>query len=81
MKETSLRELQHHLSDVIRSVEQGQEVVITRRNRVIARLVPDRPRPQEITWPDFAKRARAIIRKPKGAPLSAIVVEERKGRP
>ena len=77
MKEASLREVQHHLSDVIRAVEHGEEVVITRRNHVIARLVPERSFKKEIPWPDFAKRARSAFAHPRGAPLSEIVSEDR----
>jgi hypothetical protein len=33
MKSVSLRHMQHHLSDVMRHVDQGQEVLVTRRRR------------------------------------------------
>ena len=36
----SLREANQHLSRYIRSVEAGDELVITRRGRPVARLVP-----------------------------------------
>ena len=36
----SLREANQHLSRYIRSVEQGEELVITRRGKPVARLVP-----------------------------------------
>jgi prevent-host-death family protein len=36
----SLREANQHLSRYIRSVEKGEEWVITRRGRPVARLVP-----------------------------------------
>lgn len=36
----SLREANQHLSRYIRDVEQGQELVITRRGKPVARLVP-----------------------------------------
>jgi prevent-host-death family protein len=35
--------MQHHLSEVMRHVDQGQEVLVTRRRRTIARLVPAAP--------------------------------------
>ncbi|HCU23700.1 MAG TPA: hypothetical protein DF383_01685, partial [Deltaproteobacteria bacterium] len=41
MKETNIRELQHHLSDIMKYVEHGEEVLIKKRRRVIARIVPD----------------------------------------
>jgi len=36
----SLREANQHLSRYIKSVERGEELVITRRGKPIARLVP-----------------------------------------
>jgi len=36
----SLREANQHLSRYIRDVEQGQEFVITRRGKPVARIVP-----------------------------------------
>ncbi len=36
----SLREANQHLSRYIKTVEQGQELVITRRGKPIARLIP-----------------------------------------
>lgn len=36
----SLREANQHLSHYVKSVEQGQELVITRRGKPVARLVP-----------------------------------------
>ena len=65
--------MQHHLSDVMRHVDQGQEVLVTRRRRTVARLVPARPALTKIKWPDFAARVARI----KGAPLSSTILAER----
>jgi prevent-host-death family protein len=57
----SMRELQQNLKKVIERVERGETVALTRRRRVIARLVPateTRPVPP---WPDLDARARAIF--------------------
>lgn len=80
MKQASVRQLQHHLSGVIRWVDHGEEVKITRRNRVIARIVPDRPLPKALLWPNFVQRAHGIFKHPKGKPLSEIILEDREGR-
>lgn len=41
MKElVSLREVNHHLAQYIHSVEQGNEVIITRRGKPIIMMVP-----------------------------------------
>ncbi len=39
-QQVSLREANQHLSRFVRDVEQGQEIVITRRGQPVARLVP-----------------------------------------
>ena len=73
MKSVSLRHMQHHLSDVLRHVDQGQEILVTRRRRAIARLVPAPPAPTKVRWPDFAARIARI----KGAPLSTTILAGR----
>lgn len=55
MKTFSIMETQHNLSKVLREVEQGREAGITRRNKLVARILPvedDTP----VSFPDFAKR-------------------------
>ena len=39
MQEISLREINQHFSKYIRTVEKGEEIIITRRGKPIARLV------------------------------------------
>lgn len=73
MKSVTLRHMQHHLSDVMRHVVQGQEVLVTRRRRTIARLVPMQPVAPQRDWPDFALRTTRI----KGRALSATILAER----
>ena len=52
-------ETQHNLARVLREVEAGYEVGITRRNKLVARLLPPE-QPSEIEWPDFVARARGV---------------------
>ena len=57
MKKVSIMEAQHNLSKVLKQVEEGGSVYITRRGKVVARiegLDTDGP----VTFPDFRKRAR-----------------------
>lgn len=42
----SLREANQHLSRYIKTVEQGEELVITRRGKPVARLVPVATKPE-----------------------------------
>lgn len=40
MKSASIRTVQHGLAAMIAEVEQGEEIIITRRNQPVARLSP-----------------------------------------
>ena len=43
----SIREARQKLSHLLQAVEQGKDVEITRRGRVVARLMPAREQPDE----------------------------------
>ena len=34
----------------------GEGVELRKRNRVVARIVPESPKPQQVVWPDFEAR-------------------------
>lgn len=79
MKTASVRQLQHNLSEVLSWVEQGEQVHVLRRKKIVARLMP--PDPQPTAPPDFLGRARAIWgEQPRGKRLSEIVCEARGAR-
>jgi prevent-host-death family protein len=70
MQTVSLRQMQHHLSEIMRRVDHGQEILVTRRRRIVARLVPAAAGASAVDWPDFAGRARALgIKGPSTARL------------
>ena len=79
MKTASLRDLRYSFKTVERHLRQGEEVQITRKQRVIARLVPEAPRtaPQ---LPDFMGRLRAIYGNKKPKLSSVNVVREDRDR-
>jgi len=59
MKKASVRDLRYAFKEIERLLHQGEEIQITKRRRVIARLVPENDRaPAEM--PDFLGRMRAI---------------------
>jgi antitoxin (DNA-binding transcriptional repressor) of toxin-antitoxin stability system len=59
MKKASVRDLRYGFKKIERLLHQGEEVQITKRRRVIARLVPDRAEaPRQL--PDFLARLRTI---------------------
>ena len=80
MEKASVRELQHHLSDLLGRVDHGEEILITKRNRIIARLVPEKSKKGKVLWPNFVARAERVVKKAKGKSLSRVVREGRDSR-
>jgi antitoxin (DNA-binding transcriptional repressor) of toxin-antitoxin stability system len=58
MKTASIRDLRYHFPKVERMLAQGQEIQITKRKKVIAKLVPAAAAPPE--RPDFMARLKEI---------------------
>jgi prevent-host-death family protein len=50
MKTATMRQLRNESRAVLAWVEAGEEVRITKRGRIIARLVPEKPKPKKIDW-------------------------------
>ena len=44
MKNVTVVEAKSHFSALLAEVEAGEEIAVTRHGKVVARLVPDRPR-------------------------------------
>lgn len=42
-------------------LDAGEVVELKKRNRVVARIVPESPRIQPVEWPDFEARAKKIF--------------------
>jgi len=59
MKTASVRDLRYSFKKIERLLRQGEEIQITKRRRVIARLVPESV-PSTPELPDFLGRMRAI---------------------
>jgi antitoxin (DNA-binding transcriptional repressor) of toxin-antitoxin stability system len=78
MKTATVRQVQHDLASVLQWVSAGQAVGVTRRGRVVARILPaeghgDAPPPV-----DCVARARATWGpKPAGTTLSAVIRQDR----
>ena len=81
MKTTTVREVQHRFSAVLAQVGRGHEITVTRRGKVVARIVPPAaPRKnKKPQWPDFAARMNEIFPDgpPPGKPASQLIVEMR----
>jgi prevent-host-death family protein len=50
MKTATVRELRNNYNAVLAWVEKGEEVAISRRGKIVARLVPVRLEPAEVDW-------------------------------
>jgi antitoxin (DNA-binding transcriptional repressor) of toxin-antitoxin stability system len=59
MKSTTVRNLRYRFPEIEARLRQGETVEIRKRKRVIARLIPVRPKSSE--YPDFAARAHRIF--------------------
>ncbi len=67
MKPVNVHEAKTHFSRLLRRVEQGEEMVIARGGRPVARLVPvERPRPLPILGAD---RGKFVVPEDFDAPL------------
>lgn len=73
MDEIGAFEAKNRLSALLERVERGEEIVITRRGKPVAKLVPAVPRP-DLT----AARAAAdrILERSRSATLGGIEIEE-----
>jgi len=71
--EISVKEARARLSDLLKRAEKGEEVLLFRRGKKVARLVPAKK--LQKTLPSL-KEFRASIRI-KGQPLSMAVVKDR----
>jgi antitoxin (DNA-binding transcriptional repressor) of toxin-antitoxin stability system len=79
MKKASVRDLRYDFKQIERLLREGQEVEITKRRRVIARLVPERKRrPKGV--PDFLARLRSIYGQKLLAVSGAQLVSEDRNR-
>lgn len=54
MKTATTREVQHHFSNILDWVAEGEEVIVTRRGKRVARVIRyEELEEQEINVPDF----------------------------
>jgi prevent-host-death family protein len=83
MRSASTREVQHGLAAILARVEKGEEVQVTRRGRVVARIVPARaPRAKKAAWPDFHARLLDTFADgpARGGTIAEILAQDREDR-
>jgi antitoxin (DNA-binding transcriptional repressor) of toxin-antitoxin stability system len=59
MKSATVRDLRHHFAEIEARLQKGEEIEIRKRKRVIARLLPVRPKAK--AYPDFAAIQKEIF--------------------
>ncbi len=73
MRNATVRDLRYRFAEIEARLREGEAIPITKRRRVIARLVPVKPRRR--AWPDFLGRLKQIygrkVSKTTGAELVA----------
>jgi len=79
MKKASVAEVQHNLNSVLKFGEQGEKVLLTRRNKVIAKIVPVYDTEND-DWPSFYERAEEMFGELEGKGPSQIILDDREER-
>jgi len=75
MPSVNLRQLRD-TRQLLTWLEAGQVVELRKRNRVVARIVPETPQPRPVEWPDFEARAKKIFGD-RILPGADLLIEER----
>lgn len=73
--EVGVRDLRRRFSDYLTRVERGEQVVVLRRGKPIARIMPPESEPAK-RLPSMAALRESM--EVKGTPLSQLVIRERR---
>jgi antitoxin (DNA-binding transcriptional repressor) of toxin-antitoxin stability system len=79
MRHATVRDLRYRFPEIEDLLQHGEEIEITKRKRVIAHLVPVRPK-GAIKWPDFQARLKAIFGDRILQPTTAELLAEERER-
>ena len=61
-------------------LDAGEVVDLRKRNRLVARIVPESPRPEAVEWPDFEARRKAIFGDRVLTPVADLLEERENSR-
>ncbi|MCH7227447.1 type II toxin-antitoxin system Phd/YefM family antitoxin [Haloferula sp. A504] len=65
MKTATVREAQHHFSKLLKELEHGEEIVITRRGVSVGKLVPmeaeENPFTRRVDWSESIRRRNEVL--------------------
>jgi prevent-host-death family protein len=82
MKTASVRQVQHGLGAILEQVRRGQEIAVTKRGEVIARIVPARALKAGLAWPNSLARMKRLFPSgiAPGTPASVLIRDTRQER-
>jgi antitoxin (DNA-binding transcriptional repressor) of toxin-antitoxin stability system len=78
MKKTTVRDLRYHFPQIEARLNKGEEIVIHKRRKPIARMLPVRPSAE--AYPDFSALSRRIFGRKRTRRTGTDVVSEGRGR-
>ena len=79
MPSVNLRQLRD-TRQLLAWLEAGEVVELRKRNRVVARIVPESPRIEPVKIPDFAARRRAIFGDRVLTPVADLIADRENSR-
>jgi prevent-host-death family protein len=80
MKSTTVRELRNNSSRVLKWIAKGEEVEVTRRGKVVAKVIPPAPAyPTEVDWTKSAALTRQAWSKSLTSEQSAAILANSQG--
>lgn len=77
MKKATVRELRFRFHEIEAHLKKGEEIEVYKRRKLIGRLVPVAPKPDD--YPDFAALSRRIFGKKKTRTTGTELVSEQRG--
>lgn len=75
METATVGEIQKNFAEVLKKIKSGQEVIVTKRGKAVAKITALGAK-RDIKWPDFFNESIEI----KGKPVSEIIAEGREDR-
>ncbi len=81
MRTTTVRELRNNYSQVLKWVGKGEEVEVTRRGKIVAKVVPPSPaKATQVDWSQSAALSRRAWSTTLTAAESAAILADSQGR-
>jgi antitoxin (DNA-binding transcriptional repressor) of toxin-antitoxin stability system len=78
MKKATVRDLRYHFPEIEAWLNKGEEIAVHKRQKMIARLLPIRPK--TAAYPDFSALRRQIFGRKKARKTGTDLASEERGR-